>query len=520
MKVDELIELITKKEIELIKKAIELHPELLDGQNHFGNTPLIKAVEVSHGETVAYLLEKKANVNIMNNEGFDALLMSRMKKDTTIMDMIKKQSPTINYTRKNWAFSIAIESGYFFIENGNFNAFTDVDISIDRLGDSPLMLAVARNRIDQVKYFLSLQANPNLANNYGTTPLMMAAANVNIDIIKLLLQNGAQKDAIDNNSTTPLIALNFLNNLYFWEEGFENILEKRFEILKMGLLLNGPDNVIEYDGETSLFRAIEVCNNDQIESCKRMIRTGADIFRTTKDSKNIYQIAGTKEKKELIKDSIKECLEKNKAKIKMLKYDEWDTTIFLQLYESSKLIMNGLDLIAPGVSIPRLFLPQFSFLTFGDDEVLVEKLINAGAPVDMKVAYGYTHLIMAAFFSKNKVVDLLLKKGADVNAKDNYGVTPLIAAARKGNLETAIKLINAGADVNLQMVDGRTALILAVANDHKDFIEMLLKNGSDTNLKTNNNFSAIDVTDNKEIINLLKKNKAKSGISWVNKVLK
>ena len=57
----------------------------------------------------------------------------------------------------------------------------------------------------------------------------------------------------------------------------------------------------------------------------------------------------------------------------------------------------------------------------------VNRLLQAGADVNVIDNSGKTPLMLAAWFNSNlEVMQLLIKNGADVNAADEYGYTPLI----------------------------------------------------------------------------------------------
>ena len=58
-----------------------------------------------------------------------------------------------------------------------------------------------------------------------------------------------------------------------------------------------------------------------------------------------------------------------------------------------------------------------------------------------------------------EIVERLIEAGADVNVKDRYGDTVLMTASGNGHLEVVEKLIEAGADVNRVASKGKTETI-------------------------------------------------------------
>ena len=64
-----------------------------------------------------------------------------------------------------------------------------------------------------------------------------------------------------------------------------------------------------------------------------------------------------------------------------------------------------------------------------------ERLVAAGANLDLPDANGIRPLLMAALNNKLDVARLLVAKGANVNADDFWGRTPLWAAVEYRNLD-------------------------------------------------------------------------------------
>lgn len=87
---------------------------------------------------------------------------------------------------------------------------------------------------------------------------------------------------------------------------------------------------------------------------------------------------------------------------------------------------------------------------------------------------GWSPLHGAAFRGKLVMVNRLLDAGADINLQTNLGQTPLHLAAYEGNLEVVKKLLQAGANDILQDNDGYTAYDNAYGRD-RVHIKQLIK---------------------------------------------
>ena len=102
-------------------------------------------------------------------------------------------------------------------------------------------------------------------------------------------------------------------------------------------------------------------------------------------------------------------------------------------------------------------------LTEGSKAV-TKKIIAAGAPVNVKNAYGITPLMYASGKggkAKPEIVSLLLKKGAKPDIQDNDGSTALMYASGKGRLKSVEYLLKAGADVTIKNKLGRDVFYYA-----------------------------------------------------------
>ena len=84
-----------------------------------------------------------------------------------------------------------------------------------------------------------------------------------------------------------------------------------------------------------------------------------------------------------------------------------------------------------------------------------------------------TPLHSAADADQSEVVKLLLESGAKVDSRDAYGETPLHYAAREGSVESAKLLIAAGADANAKNSNGSTPITFAANQHHEEMISLL-----------------------------------------------
>ncbi len=133
----------------------------------------------------------------------------------------------------------------------------------------------------------------------------------------------------------------------------------------------------------------------------------------------------------------------------------------------------------------------------------VERLLEEGVSVNVRVSNGWTALTRASFYGHADIVKLLLASGAEVDittcggeilcaktvqggdpsveSMNTAGATPLVLAAQKGHLDIVRLLLDAGAEKDYKTKNGQTALSLAAQNDHYDVVQFLLEKGAEVN---------------------------------------
>jgi hypothetical protein len=104
---------------------------------------------------------------------------------------------------------------------------------------------------------------------------------------------------------------------------------------------------------------------------------------------------------------------------------------------------------------------------------MVQLLLDAGVPVDVRSHQEATPMMNAVQKEDGERVALLLRAGADPDARDARGFTCLHRAAEMGQTEVVRQLLKAGATPELASNEGHTALALAQGRKH-EAIEALL----------------------------------------------
>ena len=108
---------------------------------------------------------------------------------------------------------------------------------------------------------------------------------------------------------------------------------------------------------------------------------------------------------------------------------------------------------------------------FKNDENLVKRLLANDYLHDAKetTGSGYTALMYAAMYGREKMVELLVPK-SDAKARNNYdGKTALMYAARHGN-EKMVKNLLPKSDAKASNKNEQTALMYAAQYGNKDLL--------------------------------------------------
>jgi len=133
-----------------------------------------------------------------------------------------------------------------------------------------------------------------------------------------------------------------------------------------------------------------------------------------------------------------------------------------------------------------------SWAVFLDLREPAQKLIAAGAKVNVSGEYGETPLTLALANGDVALTTKLLEAGADPNAKRWNGETALMIAANTGSVDEVRLLLDKGVDVNAaEPSRGQNALMWAAAEGHSDVIDLLIKRGANVKAASKSGFTPL-----------------------------
>ena len=133
---------------------------------------------------------------------------------------------------------------------------------------------------------------------------------------------------------------------------------------------------------------------------------------------------------------------------------------------------------------------------------IVTYLVEQGADIDGRTAYGDVPLIKAAEHDNRETIQYLIEKGADVNAPNAFGISPFIGLSGSGELELVELALKQGGKINesypneTNQGNGKpnyTALQLATAMGQLPVVELFLAEGGDPWLETEAGLNCLEL---------------------------
>ena len=145
----------------------------------------------------------------------------------------------------------------------------------------------------------------------------------------------------------------------------------------------------------------------------------------------------------------------------------------------------------------------FDDIEYAEIDNIQAYLDNGGDPNLKGIFDGFPETLLTAACSIDRahgagtsgpiIIDKLMRAGALVNLPNRVGDTGLICAARSNNTSSAIFCIANGADIDIQNNIGNTALIIAVLNRHLNMIKLLINNNANPMILDDQGLRASDL---------------------------
>lgn len=189
-------------------KDISAQLKLWSLYNDF-HTPLHIAATLGLSDMCILLLERGANLSVVDKERFTPLHIAALRgKDAVCNILIQKGAdvnqaiaiPTFSPLYSPYPYAICPEEICNILEKH----INDNKVMNNLYGYTPLHLASTMGKVGTVKLLLESGAKVDQKNIFGATPLHLGVSTGDVNIVKLLLEFGADVDQKNIFGATPL----------------------------------------------------------------------------------------------------------------------------------------------------------------------------------------------------------------------------------------------------------------------------------------------------------------------------
>uniref|UniRef100_A0A671QIB8 Ankyrin repeat and KH domain-containing protein 1-like n=1 Tax=Sinocyclocheilus anshuiensis TaxID=1608454 RepID=A0A671QIB8_9TELE len=167
-------------------------------------SPLTLAACGGHVELAALLIERGANLEEVNDEGYTPLMEAAREGHEEMVALLLAQGANINAQTEETqetALTLACCGGFLEVADFLIKAGADIELGCS----TPLMEAAQEGHLELVKYLLAAGANVHATTATGDTALTYACENGHTDVADVLLQTGADLEHESEGGRTPLM---------------------------------------------------------------------------------------------------------------------------------------------------------------------------------------------------------------------------------------------------------------------------------------------------------------------------
>lgn len=409
----------------------------VNARNKEGVSPLAISVENRVREHIQFYSENGANIHSRDKNGNTPLLMALFANENLLEYMINSNNI----------------------------------LSQDSAGNIPLNMAILYNaRLDRVKYIMSFTTDVNIRNADGNTPLYIAVVRNRPRVGEILLAKDADIFATNNKNKTPLsLALNAGGSAMEWMitsktisavDGSGNTAlhyaaEWGLKDAISALVRKGASTEAKNaNGETPIFSAVK--NNDPTV-IKMLVDLGANVHVRDNLGSSPLHIAvrwgSAKSAKELIA-----CGADINAQNVSGKSSLGEAALSGKFNMATMLLESGANPNTSDSGGRTILMDAIR----GQNIELIELLLKYNANPQIQEVNGRNAYHEAALTANKEIIALILRAGGNPLSRDKAGNTPFSLSLKSGD---AIMRAVLGKNRNIADTDGNTPIHIVVANN-------------------------------------------------------
>jgi len=423
------------------------------------------AVMKRDGNATHALVQKKADVNIPQNDGTTALMWAARYDDLDTADFLIHAGAKVSAANRDGATPLQLASlnGSAQMIEKLIKAGADPNAPLTASGDTALMMAARTGKTSAVNVLLESGANVNARESWGgTTALMWAVAERHPDAVRILVDHGADVHgrsnfvaaangrgfegrtpaAVDTKQKVDEFASGWLTPLHFAAR------EGDLVSAKLLVAAGAEVNAIAGDGKDALGLAVF---NGNYDVASFLVGSHSDVNHA--DTQGFTPLFWAVDRRNMeTAPNFPWMVTKDPLPL---------ITQLLDAGADPNAIVNNTPRARMRAGSPRIvFATSLMRAAFSADLELCRLLLDYGADPTIISKDGETMVEAAAGlgfiqgYSKGKtaaerldVVKLFVGLGADVNQADDYGITPLMVAGNMGDTKIIQYLVDRGADL-------------------------------------------------------------------------
>jgi serine/threonine-protein phosphatase 6 regulatory ankyrin repeat subunit B len=473
----------------------------LDYQDSDGKTVLMHAIINGFYYGVDKLLQRGADVNLIDKQSADALIYCAQISHIKYIKQIAEKTTDINYKAIGFGGNTALhllvantreimfaselnnelqDANQVYI-GGQKLVVVDADLTLAGLGGIRLSDGYTVNQektLRVIKFLTTKGADINNQNDQGQTPFFLVC----IHQLKYLAHK-----LIDNYKLDFSLVDIHGYNILLWSLEIKDITLVK-KIIEQGIDINQQDK----QGNTALFWAAKYLLPDIVNL---LFNTYDAIDIPNENGNTAWDIATLNSQRNLIDILI------TKKQVKLEAVKLWCAARNGNLEIVEQQIKQGADLntsIANYADSTAL-IQAIAFGHFGIVSVLVNNGVDVNKADKDEVSPLYYSLGYAGQPIQPNIVKLLVSKGADVTQSMYDGDTPLHMACYRANTGAIKLLLDHGANIDTVNKQGKTSLHVLI--EKKDIenqqkltaLKYLLAKSASTTLKNSEGRDAIDL---------------------------